>query len=648
MFRKFLLALGALVASGGVACAAPLEAYGKLPAIEEVQMSPSGSLIAYVVTNGEQRQILIQATADRKVKYALMAGTQKVRDLRWASDDHLIVTSSTTRQPFDVQGPRSEYFLAQDVNLKAGHPRSLLENLQQQSPYLPTHVTLNAIVGLPQVRRIDGKPVVFVRSWNFVGEKGQLALFRVDLDRNEDVMVDEGGGGAYDWLVNAQGEPIAKAYYRDDPGTWKLMVHPPHGDWRVAETQQAAIETPEIAGMGRSENSVLVEDADDKGAAVWRELSVGTGAWSETAAAADGQHAIHDPDTGRLIGEATLVGDTSAYTFFDNHDAAVWRAVIKAYDGDLVTLVSWSVDRKKIIVRVDSAEFGPAFALVDMTTGHADWLGDEYGGLKPEDISPVKPVRYKAADGLDISGYLTLPHGKDPHGLPPIVLPHGGPAARDTPGFGWWAQALASRGYAVLQPNYRGSDGLGPAFLAAGFGEFGRKMQTDLSDAVRDLARQGVIDPKRVCIVGGSYGGYAALAGAALDRGVYRCAVSYAGPSDLRAMISDSREKGGRNALRYWERYIGAKDLRDPVLAKASPASHAAGVDIPVLLIHGKDDTVVPISQSREMAAALRAAGKPVELIELPGEDHWLSSGETRLQMLKASVAFLEKNNPPN
>jgi dipeptidyl aminopeptidase/acylaminoacyl peptidase len=229
-----------------------------------------------------------------------------------------------------------------------------------------------------------------------------------------------------------------------------------------------------------------------------------------------------------------------------------------------------------------------------------------------------------------------------------VVLPHGGPHARDTPGFDWWAQALASRGYAVLQVNYRGSSGLGADFFAAGFGEFGRKMQTDLSDGVRHLVQDGLVDPKRVCIVGGSYGGYAALAGATLDRGVYRCAVSYAGVSDLRSDLKDSISKEGESAGRFWLRYVGAKNIDDPLLDQRSPAAHAGDVDIPILLIHGRDDTIVTISQSRRMADALRKAGKPVELIELSSEDHWLSRGETRLQMLKATVAFLEKNNPPD
>jgi dipeptidyl aminopeptidase/acylaminoacyl peptidase len=260
----------------------------------------------------------------------------------------------------------------------------------------------------------------------------------------------------------------------------------------------------------------------------------------------------------------------------------------------------------------------------------------------------VKPVRLLARDGLPLTGYLTTPRGSQTKDLPLVVFVHGGPAARDAPGFDWWAQAMASRGYAVLQVNYRGSDGFGWGFMTAGFGEWGRKMQTDLSDGVRYLAGQGIIDPKRVCIVGGSYGGYAALAGAAIDKGVYRCAASYGGVSDLRRHMVYSRVQGGARALRYWSRFIGAKDLGDPILAQYSPLSQAAGIDIPVLLVHGRDDTVVRPEQSQAMADALRKAGKPVELVMLKGEDHWLTSGESRLAMLQAMVAFLEKNNPPH
>jgi dipeptidyl aminopeptidase/acylaminoacyl peptidase len=341
-----------------------------------------------------------------------------------------------------------------------------------------------------------------------------------------------------------------------------------------------------------------------------------------------------------------LVGDEKRYQFFDPQDQKVWSAISAAYPGSSVTLQSVSDDRRKFVVRVDSPTDGPAFSLVDLNTGKAKWIGDEYLGLKPADVAPARSISFKARDDLDLTGYLTLPQGRDQKKLPLVVLPHGGPAVRDEPGFDWWSQALASRGYAVLRVNYRGSTGFGWDFQSQGFGQWGRRMQTDLSDGVRYLASQGVIDSARVCIVGASYGGYAALAGAMLDPGVYRCAASVSGPADLRRMIDWENGRQGRQGIaseRYWLRYMGAYES----LGDISPAEHADKITIPILLIHGKDDTVVPFEQSEMMADALRKAGKPVEFVALKGEDHWLSRGDTRLQMLQAVTAFLEKNNPP-
>jgi dipeptidyl aminopeptidase/acylaminoacyl peptidase len=288
---------------------------------------------------------------------------------------------------------------------------------------------------------------------------------------------------------------------------------------------------------------------------------------------------------------------------------------------------------------------GYVYALFDWYTHRSDILGPVYWNVLP---ALVRRVSYQAADGLTIPGFLTLPRGAVEKNLPLIVMPHGGPAVADTLDFDWWAQALAAQGYAVLQPNYRGSQ-LSERFVAAGFGEWGRKMQTDLSDGVRYLAHEGIIDPKRVCIVGGSYGGYAALAGATLDGSVYRCAVSVAGISDLRRFLKWTDSNAGHDdnlSQRYWDRFMGVSSPNDPSLNAISPIEHVNSVSGPVLLIHGRDDTVVPYEQSDLMADALRHAGKSVELVTLKHEDHWLSRSATRQQMLDASVAFLQKNNP--
>jgi dipeptidyl aminopeptidase/acylaminoacyl peptidase len=314
-----------------------------------------------------------------------------------------------------------------------------------------------------------------------------------------------------------------------------------------------------------------------------------------------------------------------------------------------VKLVSWSEDRSKVVVLVFGPRYGAGYFFVDMKTHKADPIDNLYLGI--DDISPESWIDYKAADGRQIHAYLTLPLGRDRKNLPLVVLPHGGPNERDEPGFDWLSQAIASRGYAVLQPQFRGSDGFGKVLMWAGFGEFGKKMQTDLSDGVRALAAKGLVDPKRVCIIGTSgYGGYAALAGATLDTGVYRCAVSDSGMSDLRATLLYVRQPHGsldNRDERFLDRYLAVTNPDDPKLDAISPIKHVDKVSIPILLIHGRDDTVVPFSQSENMADALRSAGKNVELVTLDGEDHWLSRSATRTQMLQATVKFLEANNPP-
>jgi dipeptidyl aminopeptidase/acylaminoacyl peptidase len=401
-----------------------------------------------------------------------------------------------------------------------------------------------------------------------------------------------------------------------------------------------------VMGLGRDGRSVVVSTRKD-GKEALREFDADTGAWSEPFGAEDGVEPIFDPVTEQLIGTYALVGDTDDYRFFAPLDQQIWNATVKAFPGQRVTLQNMSADHKKLVVMVDSPTDGPAYAVVDVTTGKASYLGNVYDSLTPDDIGPVQPVAYKAKDGEPITGYLTLPRGKDAKNLPLVVFPHGGPAARDEPSFDWWAQAMAAQGYAVLQVNYRGSDGFGWKFLSDGFGEWGRKMQTDLSDGVRYLAGQGTIDPKRVCIVGASYGGYAALAGPTLDPGVYRCAVSVAGISDLRRFVAWAKDRSDISTQRYWTRYMGADGLKDPHLETISPADHVDKSTVPILLIHGKDDTVVPFEQSQEMADALGKAGQPTQIVVLKHEDHWLSHGDTRLQMLQATIDFLEKNNPP-
>jgi len=638
--KAWLRVAAAMVAvGGGPAMAAPLEAYGRLPAIETAALSPDGAMLAYSVTDGEKRAIIIKDLETGANIRGLNVGEHKIRGIAWAGSNHLIITQSSTGYIPFVESARGEWFLAIDYNLtkKTLHPLNATFGSRQVGD------TLNVVGGPPEIRIIGGRPIAFTKGVMFVNQRGQTSLFKVDLDRDDVTdLVDEGRPHTDNFLVDAQGNPLAASEYDAVKKQWVLRIF--HGVWHTAQSIDAPIERPAILGLGRDGASIEV-GFPNGGHEMLRELSPDGTKWTDPAPAPD--RMIYDDASHRWIGQVFQAGDETRVEFFDPTDQKIWRALNAAYPGDRVSLVSASDDHRKFVLRVDSLTDGPAFAFVDINTKKGSWIGAEYAGLKAADISPVQPVSFKAADGLALTGYLTLPRGAPAKGLPLVVLPHGGPAARDEPGFDWWSQALASRGYAVLRVNYRGSFGYGWGFQSAGFGQWGRKMQSDLSDGVRYLAAQGTIDAKRVCIVGGSYGGYAALAGATLDPGVYRCAASLAGPADLARMIDYPKFEGSSDAAaaeRYWLRYMGPREG----LAAISPAQQAAKATIPILLIHGKDDTVVPYEQSQIMADALRKAGKPVDFVTLNKEDHWLSQGATRLQMLQAVVAFLEKNNPPN
>ena len=635
MFRVGLIA-AACAAFAGAAAAAPLEAYGKLPSIEDAAVSANGQQVAVIVTNGEERRIVVKDLVNGTTPLLATVGQTKVRDLRWAGDRYLLLTTSNTSVPMDVIAAKSEWYFASEIDVPNKKLKLLLGDAEE---------SMNVLSGYPSIRVVNGATVVVLPGVHFVNSRGMTSLYQVDLTSARSHLLETGQNDTSEFVIGPDGKPMGQVLYDGATGRWALRAKTPTG-WRDVVVKQEPVFAPDVMGLGRAPGTVLIAGGEGDDFA-WSEVSLATGQ-ATPFPSVDSQGLIHDPASGQLIGLYTLVGDEARYSFFDPQDDRVWKAVAAAFPGDSVQLVSWSNDRQRILVRVDSAKLGPAYAVVDMASRHATWLGAEYASLDAADIASVRPLKFKAADGLDLTGYLTLPNGRDPKNLPLIVFPHGGPASRDELGFNWWAQAMASRGYAVLQVNFRGSDGLGWELTKAGFGEWGRKMQTDLSDGVRHLAGEGIIDPRRVCIVGGSYGGYAALAGATLQKDIYRCAVSFGGVADLRRMVSYSRGRSGKAAQRYWTRYMGAEDLGDPVLARYSPAQHAVDASAPILLIHGKDDTVVPLEQSKVMADALRSAGKPVELVVQNNADHWLSLGTTRLQMLQATMAFVEKHNPPN
>lgn len=614
--------------------AAPVAVYGSLPSVEDVALSPDGSRVAYVRTEGDMRIIVVATVADRKMIRWARVGEDKLRWIEWADDDNLMLTTSVTSTVF---GFKREWSMLRTYNLS----RNEIHTLPSTPPGADYDVS-NLVSGRVMARRVDGHTVLFVPGW--VIHRGMM-LFRCDLTTGLTSLARAGTDATESWLVGAQGQLASEEEYDRQTQRWSIKIFQ-GGSSREAISGHAALDVPQVLGFGPTTDTLLVQSIEND-ANVWRLLSIKDGTLGAPMAADSVFYEpISDRWTHRLIGGVRLI-DLPEYVFFDPALEERWKSIVKAFDGDEVQFVSASSDYSKMLVLVQGAKYGYCYELIDLDKTSAKLVGKVYAGIA--NPLEVRRITYAAADGLQIPAYLTLPPGRPPHNLPLVVLPHGGPALRDTAEFDWWSQALADQGYAVLRPNYRGSD-IDWQFLKAGFGEWGRKMQTDLSDGVRFLIKEGIADSARVCIVGASYGGYAALAGVTLDPGVYRCAVSVAGLSDL-ALMMRSRGEGGvdaRSTIRYWDRYWGVTGRTDPALDAISPIKHVNAVKVPVLLIHGRDDTVVPFEQSQLIFDALRRNSKDVELVALKEEDHWLSRSATRLQMLEATIAFLRAHDPPD
>jgi acetyl esterase/lipase len=630
-----LLATFLLERSAGAAETPPLETFGRLPSLEDVAISPDGTKIAFVRTRGESRSLVVAPLTKPEILGGVHVGDAKLRGVEWIDDDNLLATvSSTSSPPMGFIGPTREWYQLAMFNISQLKINAL-------DFAVPGRRTFNVVIGGTAVRELSGHSMLYVPGY-CVSDRTLPCLFSFTVPERRAHVLEEAAQPDTGWLIDESGHVAAESVYNDDKKLWEIRTHRDN-HWTLAAKGTASIDTPRVIGFS-ADGAALIVRFLENGDPVWKPLNLKDNSWGPPlgkGAAFAG--VIAERKSGRIIGGVLEVG-SSEYVFFDNELQAHWNAVLREFPDERVRLMSHSDDFSKIVVRVFGPKHGFVYALYDWYTHHATVLGEVYEGVTAP--AEVRAISYLASDGLTIPGFLTLPRAT-PENLPLIVLPHGGPAAADTLDFDWWAQALAAQGYAVLQPNYRGSS-LNTSFMEAGFGEWGRKMQTDLSDGVRYLARQGIVDPKRVCIVGGSYGGYAALAGITVESGVYRCAVSVAGISDLRRFRKWTVDNQLSWSQRYWDRFMGTADQKDPDLLAVSPIELVNAVSVPLLLIHGRDDTVVPYEQSDRMLSALKRAGKSVEMVTLKHEDHWLSHGATRFQMLQASVAFLKANNPPN
>jgi len=325
--------------------------------------------------------------------------------------------------------------------------------------------------------------------------------------------------------------------------------------------------------------------------------------------------------------------------------AQIYQGISQKFPGQFVDFSSFSEDGNMLVFEVSSDRNPGAYYLFDMKHMKIQKLFDEKTGIDPSMMATRLPMHFTASDGTLLEAILTVPSGGSMNDLPMVLLPHGGPFdIKDTWFFDDDAQFLASRGYLVLQINYRGSAGRGPGFIDSGYGKWGTRIQQDLIDGVKWAETQHYADPKRVCVFGGSFGGYSAMMTVIRAPGLFKCAIGYAGIYDLAMMYDKGDIKDKKFGRNYLEQAIG----KDPgELAANSPDKLADKIDVPVLLIHGEEDQRAPFAQAKAMRAALDAAHKPYEWLTKPDEGHGFYDEKNLVDMYNHVQAFLEKNIGP-
>jgi dienelactone hydrolase len=342
---------------------------------------------------------------------------------------------------------------------------------------------------------------------------------------------------------------------------------------------------------------------------------------------------------GRLIGSRYDDGYPLMY-YADSGIRELIGAVQKLEPGQFITVHGVSRDEKVFVIRSTSDVDAPKFMVLDTGTHNVSKVGAPYPDRDPAMLAPMRAISYPARDGTRIPAYLSTPRGAPATHLPLIVMPHGGPIARDTWSYFFLREFLVSRGYAVLQMNFRGSSGYGDDWFFAAHQDWGGLTYDDVVDGARWAIQQGITDPQRVCIVGWSFGGYLALVGAQRNPDLFRCAVDIAGLSDLGLLIDQGYHWLAAGIIKQ---QIGTDPEK---LKRDSPRLHAADFQVPLLMLHGKMDAQAPFEQSETMDAALKRAGKPHRFVVMPDADHQFSAVKDREILLQEIETFLGEHLP--
>ncbi|WDF73548.1 alpha/beta hydrolase family protein [Novosphingobium sp. KACC 22771] len=638
------VALGVGVSAQGIAQGAPapeaehrLDAadFAVLPFVAQPALSPDGQWIGGLFAIGGQKRICAVGLFEGQGKPSCIGipDMTEANGLEWVNNDNLLVRLSVL-QP--VEGDRFYVSRLINFNRTTGKITKLFWDSKGQSA--------DRILWTAH----DGSPTALIAAQNSIYLSADFwpAVYRFNVETGSKTIVQQGREDVMTWFTDGDGAVRIGYGYDDNSRKSRVMYRNGAGEpFRVVDRADGRKREDliSVVGFGASPGSALmIHDDKDNHSALF-EVDVATqkdlrtiwtapeGSWIEGT--------WTDVDRKTVLG-LRLAGKEEKRVWLDPVLAETQAAFAKAVPERRVGIIDINRDHTRMLVRIDAPDAPGAIYFYDVNDGVLHRIAYLSDRIKGQALNPVKAVRYKARDGLEIEAILTLPKGKVAKNLPFVVMPHGGPWAHDTLDYDYWAQFVAQLGYGVIQPNFRGSDGYGEAFERKGEGQMGLAMQDDINDALAWAVKEGIADGKRACIVGASYGGYATMWGLARDAGLWRCGISISGVASVRREVNDMG-----NSL-YGNRNQDAWKRMTPDFAAVSPLNAVDRIKAPLLLVHGKMDVTVDHGQSASMAARMRAAGKAVEFVSLPKADHYFTREADRLELLKAIETFLKKNNP--
>lgn len=605
----------------------------------EPRLSPSGRYLAYFRLGEEDGDpdILVVRDLDAPEdvsdpRTALPLGPVDAYDLRWAHEDRLLVTVSRAARNNDSFRMTTTFSVGRDLSMPLiplpGHygARGYLTvaDIVDMLPDDPDHILM------PNYRDRD------------------YDLFRVNIMTGARELVERGTPSTVGWR-SVNGVPVVRTDLFYDRVRYRTRSSA-EDDWEyTAEVRRGELINREVdfewAGS-TGEPGVIYVRARPEGhefVGIHR-YDLETGDFLETIAERDDfdiAASMTNTTSGVYLGHA-YVGDRLVFEFLDQRFQTHYNALL-GFFGDQMVVNPRSIAGDRMVLRVDGPNEVGSVYLYDVAAQSVDPVFSLWPESRTIPLQPIEAWTYAARDGLEIPSYITWPAAGAGPQTPLIVMPHGGPELRDQIGFDQTVQYLTQLGYAVFQPNFRGSWGYGRAFVEAGHGQFGRAMQTDIDDGVDQLIAAGRVDPDRICVMGFSYGGYAAAMAVLTSPERYRCAVSGGGVYDLPGMIEHS-DRIGDSVGAYWREFIGNPDDPESLahLQSVSPEFRASEVTRPILIYHGHDDQIVPLRQARGFARALDRADIPHVLIV---DDHvghnWGRNEHTHRRILRNIRDFL-------